>query len=377
VQDEAKEVLSRLRSALDQAGLEQAVLSHPETLANLGLFDDPAEDWPVATPFAPIRSVFVVGAAGAVLVTADFHQPSARGNGVHYASYRAYSYEERLDFPSEIRTSLTRAGRTAGLVPGRVGIEGVHLPWIIFAWLDAAGCTPVACDELVHASRKIKLPSELAAIGRASRLADVVQRTVKDNAESGISEVELAGLAMAAVYREAGKRVPAIVTVTAGSEGTATGGGLATQRTLAAGELVLVDTSPWIDGAWSDSANAVYVGTPDTVTVRRFDAVRRALHLGIDACRPGAVARDIDRLLRDALADHGPTYPHHSGHGIGAAWSEDPMITPYSDAVLDEGMVLALEPALYIAGWGGIRLEHVFRIGSDSNEILTRFEHTL
>ena len=77
------------------------------------------------------------------------------------------------------------------------------------------------------------------------------------------------------------------------------------------------------------------------------------------------------------LADHGPTYGHHTGHRIGAAWSEEPRITPYCKERLEEGMVLALEPAIYLSGWGGIRLEHTFRIGAQGNEILTAFEHTL
>jgi Xaa-Pro aminopeptidase len=77
------------------------------------------------------------------------------------------------------------------------------------------------------------------------------------------------------------------------------------------------------------------------------------------------------------LADHGPTYAHHTGHRIGAAWSEEPRITPYCEERIEEGMVLALEPAIYLPNWGGIRLEHTFLVGPRENEILTMFEHTL
>src|SRR5262249_56642192 len=123
--------------------------------------------------------------------------------------------------------------------------------------------------------------------------ADVAQQAVKDHARPGISEAELAGLAAAAVHSEAGRRVPCVLTVTAGADATATGGGVATGRVVRSGDLVLTDTSPWIDGAWSDTANAVLVGTPDKVTRDRFDAIRRALHRGIELCRPGVVARDV------------------------------------------------------------------------------------
>ena len=66
-----------------------------------------------------------------------------------------------------------------------------------------------------------------------------------------------------------------------------------------------------------------------------------------------------------------------TGHGIGAAWSQEPRITPYNDVRIEEGMVLALEPAIYLPGWGGIRLEHVFVVRAGGNEVLTGFEHTL
>src|SRR5262249_24131427 len=251
------------------------------------------------------------------------------------------------------------------------------LPTAIGEWLRRAGHTLVDCSAAIaEALRAVSAPS-LAAIRRASRLADVVQQTIKDAAEPGVSEAELAGIASTAMFREAGRRVPAILTVSAGAEATSTGGGVATSRTVRKGDLVLTDTSPWVDGAWSDTANTVCVGTPDRETIRRFDAVRRALHEGIALCRPGAVSRDVDGKVRGLLAEHGPTYPHHTGHGIGRAWSEEPRITPYNDMQIEEGMVLALEPAIYLPGWGGIRLKHVFTVGATDNEILTRFEHTL
>src|SRR5439155_3668702 len=200
-----------------------------------------------------------------------------------------------------------------------------HLPHLVADWLRQDGHTPVACDAAVQVA------PDLDAIRRASRLADIVQQAVKDHAEPGASEAELAGLAAAAMWREAGKRVPGIVTVTTGADATATGGGVATERKVEAGDLVLTDTSPWIDGGWADTANAVFVGTADKVTRDRFDTIRRALHDGIALCRPGVVAKDVDRQVRELLAEHGPTYNHHTGHRIGAAWSEEPRITPYCE----------------------------------------------
>jgi Xaa-Pro aminopeptidase len=366
-----------LRAALTESGLAQAVLSHPETLASLGCFETPVEDWPVANPFVALPALLCLGNDAAVLVCADFHIPDVRADDIKTVTYRSYDFQRAPDPPGELRTTLLAALDEAGIGPGPTGVEAGHLPHAVAAWLSGARRAPVACDAAVTTSRRVVPTGDLVAIRAACRLADVVQQAVKDLAAPGLSEAELAGLAAGAMNREAGRRVPAILTVTAGADATATGGGVATARVVEANDLVLTDTSPWIGGAWSDTANAVFVGTPDRETRRRFDAVRRALHEGIALCRPGAVAMDVDRTVRGLLAEHGPTYPHHTGHGIGAAWSEEPRITPYNEMRIEEGMVLALEPAIYLPGWGGIRLEHVFAVGATDNEILTRFEHTL
>jgi len=363
--------LDDLRAALDAAGRAQAVLSHPETLASVGCFETPVEDWPVSNPFVVVPALLCLGPDEAVLVVADFHAPDVRPSRARVVTYRSYDFERAPDPAGELRTALLATLDEAGFAHAPTGVETRHLPHVVAEWLREAGRTPVSCDTAVAVT------PDLEAIKRACRLADVVQQAVKDHAEPGLSEAELAGLAAAALAREAGRRVAGILTVTTGAEATATGGGVATERVVRPGDLVLTDTSPWVDGGWADTANAVFVGSPDRVTRERFDAIRRALHDGIALCRPGVVANDVDRQVRELLAHHGPTYAHHTGHRIGAAWSEEPRITPYCEDRLAEGMVLALEPAIYLPGWGGIRLEHTFRIGAHGNEILTEFEHTL
>ena len=363
--------VDHLRAALDAAGHTQAVLSHPETLASLGCFETPDEDWPISNPFVLVPAMLCLGPGEAVLVAADFHVPDVRPSDAPLVTYRSYDFQRPPDPAGELHTALLTALDDAQFERGPTGVEARHLPYVVAEWLRQSGRTPVSCDAAVEVT------PDLDAIKRACRLADVVQQAVKDHAEPGLSEAELAGLAAAAMTREAGKRVPGILTVTTGPEATATGGGVATTRVVQSGDLVLADTSPWIDGGWADTANAVFVGTPDKVTRSRFDAIRRALHDGIALCRPGVVAKDVDRRVREMLAEHGPTYNHHTGHRIGAAWSEEPRITPYCDERFEEGMVLALEPAIYLPGWGGIRLEHTFLVGANGNEILTKFEHTL
>jgi Xaa-Pro aminopeptidase len=114
------------------------VLSHPETLAHLGCFEEPVEDWSVSNPFV------------------------------------------------------------AGIARGPIGVEQMQLPWDVAEWLREAGRMPVALDAAIVCSRRVASRPDLNAIRRACRLADVVQQAVKDHAAPGLSEAELAGLAAAA-----------------------------------------------------------------------------------------------------------------------------------------------------------------------------------
>lgn len=367
------EPLDRLREQLRANSLTQAVLSHRESLAHFAGFYEPVEDWPVANPFLAAPPLLLIRPDDVVLVVPSFSVGHAQGLPWTIVESRTHLF---AGTPPDPVAELARVIHDLPIESAGTAVEAGHLPLRVAKLLEARGAALIPADDLVASVREAKGPPQVEAIRAGSRLADVVQQAVKDHAVAGISEAELAGLASAAMYGAAGARVPAILTVTAG-EATATGGGTATGRMLQAGDLVLTDTAPWLRGAWSDSANAVVVGAPSAEQRRMFDAVRTALALAIDLCRPGSVAGDIDRKVRESLSGWGESYTHHTGHGIGASWTELPHIISGSTHVIDEGMVIALEPAIYTTGLGGIRLEHVIHVQASSNELLTQFEHTL
>jgi Xaa-Pro aminopeptidase len=103
----------------------------------------------------------------------------------------------------------------------------------------------------------------------------------------------------------------------------------------------------------------------------------RALLLALSLVKPGAVARDIDAQVREFIRKEGyPVYPHHTGHSLGVTSHEDPRIVPYNDQVLQENMVIMLEPGIYFPGETAIRLEDGVRVTRDGAEILTGHDKT-
>jgi Xaa-Pro aminopeptidase len=106
--------------------------------------------------------------------------------------------------------------------------------------------------------------------------------------------------------------------------------------------------------------------------------VAEALEFAISLVRPGAVAKEIDAQVRQFIADAGyPVYPHHTGHGVGVSGHEAPRIVPYSQEILEEGMVILLEPGIYLPGETGVRLEDALLVTSDGAEVLTRHDKSL
>jgi Xaa-Pro aminopeptidase len=94
--------------------------------------------------------------------------------------------------------------------------------------------------------------------------------------------------------------------------------------------------------------------------------------------QPGAIVQEIDRQVRQFIARAGyPVYPHHTGHGVGVSGHEAPRLVPYSQEVLKEGMVFMLEPAIYLPGETGVRLEDAVLVTHGGAEVLTKHDKSL
>ncbi len=119
-----QELIDRLRGALAEAGHERAVLSHPETLAHLCLFDPAPEEWPVANPFVTSPALLVLQPDGATLLVASFHAGHAARSPVPVEQYRSYDYERAPAPAAELETALRALMRGRG----EIAVEASHLP---------------------------------------------------------------------------------------------------------------------------------------------------------------------------------------------------------------------------------------------------------
>ena len=173
-----------------------------------------------------------------------------------------------------------------------------------------------------------------------------------------------------------GGRVPIIADVVSGPR-TALTGGPPSARRLEAGELLIVDLVPRHRGYWGDSCNTFCAGDPRKEYREAFDGIATVLSDAIGKVRPGIRACDLDRLVRTGIAKLGGSYPHHTGHGLGISWHEEPRIVPYNTIPLEPNMIVALEPGMYFEGRWGMRLEYILRVTTSGAEVLSRYRHEL
>ncbi len=212
--------------------------------------------------------------------------------------------------------------------------------------------------------RRCKDADEVEVLRRCMRATEAGHAWARANIRPGMTELDVYAGVNGACVAEAGK--PVLVygdfVVCPGPERT---GGPPTGRVLQVGDLFILDFSVVIEGYRSDFTNTLAVGgAPNAGQRRLFDLCKEAMAAGEAQLRAGAACRAVfDALdgvfVRAGVAD---AFPHHGGHGLGLGHPEAPYIVRHGTETLLAGDVVTLEPGLYVAGIGGVRIENNYLI---------------
>jgi Xaa-Pro aminopeptidase len=137
----------------------------------------------------------------------------------------------------------------------------------------------------------------------------------------------------------------------------------------------VVDFGAMVDGYHSDMTRTFVVGEPTDEQDRMLTAVREAQAAGAAAAGPGVSTRAVDDRCREVLAEHGlaDLFHHGTGHGVGLVIHESPMLGKTSTGELEPGNVITVEPGVYVAGLGGVRVEDTLVVTTDGARPLTAF----
>jgi Xaa-Pro aminopeptidase len=151
------------------------------------------------------------------------------------------------------------------------------------------------------------------------------------------------------------------------------------ERRLAAGDFVLFDFGAVVDGYCSDITRTVVLGSADDEQRAVYAVVAEAQQRAATGVRVGMTGKDADALAREYIdaRGFGELFGHSLGHGIGLEVHEAPRLARTADAPLVEGAVVTIEPGIYRAGWGGIRIEDDVLLTADGPVVLGAFPRTL
>lgn len=145
-------------------------------------------------------------------------------------------------------------------------------------------------------------------------------------------------------------------------------------RKIRDGDIIMIDFGAVVKGYCSDMTRTLFVGTPSTRQVRIYQNVLKAQMTGVKKVKPGVTGHQVDHAVRQVLrrAKLNSNFTHNLGHGIGQYVHEWPRLGQKSEDVLAPGMVVTVEPGVYIKKWGGIRIEDMVLVTNEGNEVLTR-----
>ncbi|MGB2697211.1 MAG: Xaa-Pro peptidase family protein [Candidatus Zixiibacteriota bacterium] len=257
----------------------------------------------------------------------------------------------------------------------KLGFESENISFTLYQRLEKLlpETLLVPTEKFVESLVMIKDIEELKIIKRAVQITDRVFSQILNFIQPGITEQDLAA-EIEYMMKKDGAEGPAFDTIVASGFRSALPHGRASQKKIKKGEFVTFDMGALVDGYCADMTRTVVVGKATPKQKKVYQLVLRAQKKAINSARPGMRCDKLDKVARDVIkkAGFGKYFGHGLGHGIGLLVHDLPRLTSKSSEVLMPGMVVTIEPGVYIPKWGGVRIEDDVIITKKGCEVLNR-----
>jgi Xaa-Pro aminopeptidase len=235
-----------------------------------------------------------------------------------------------------------------------------------------AGIELVPAGGAIEALRAVKDEGELDAIRAAARLADDALTEVLGRGLVGRTEREVA-LDLEFTMRRMGAQAASFPPIVAAGEHGALPHAAPREQVIPAGTLCVVDWGAQLDGYASDCTRTYATGDIDPRDAEVYALVLRAQEAALAAVRPGPTGREVDAVARSIIdaAGHAEHFGHGLGHGVGLDVHEGPRLSKQGEAALAAGMVITVEPGVYVPGAVGVRIEDLVIVTDDGAEVVS------
>ena len=347
--------LRKLRTSIAKRGLDALLLSQPENLRYL-------------SGFAGSSGWLLISGQNAILAT-DFRY-------VEQAKRESPDFEI-IQTKRELRDWLP--GLVSDLGCYQLGFEADSVSYDSYHKLSEAIATKQVNLELVPTTgiveqlRSIKEPEELGFITKAVELADAAFEQAKAIIHPGITEKEAAWEIEKLLRQERSEGMPFEIIVASGPN-SALPHAQPTEKIIRSDEPVLIDMGARINGYCSDFSRTLFLGKADKTLREIYNIVLKAQTAAIEGVESGMDASQADQLARSVVEQAGyrNAFGHGLGHGVGLAVHELPTLGPSSSDSLADGMVFTIEPGIYLAGKGGVRIEDMVVLENGKARVISK-----
>ena len=357
-----QETIRRIRAAMADRGLDALLNASPENFAYVAGFVVPSQ------PLMRWRHAMVVipadGDPGVVAI--DMEESTVRG--------QLPDWDVRVwgEFTDDPMAALAQLLADRGLASGRIGIEMDYLPAGDFARLGERlpQARFEAVEGLLAKLRQIKTPGELDLLRRLSRISDRAILDAYGAVKAGMTEMDLAAALTRSVYVQGAEHFKLLIVATGERSQLPNVG--PSERVLQPGDVCRVEIFSIIGGYHAGVCRTAVVERAPPHAERIWANLTACKHLLLDNIRPGASTRQIYETYLAKLSDLDLPPIAFVGHGIGVHLHEAPYLSPYSDMVLEPGMVLGIEPLTYRTGHGyGMQNKDMVAVTEDGCELLS------
>lgn len=344
------DTLKRLRSSIEEQGLDGLLITSDRNRRYITGF---------------------TGTAGVVLVTADeaFFITDFR--------YTEQAANETTGFAivehkTPIHEEVANQAKELGLK--KLGFEKQHVTYSVFEqYQSVLEAEFVPTSSIIEKLRLIKTDDEIKILKEATKIADAAFEHILSYIKPGVKEIDVSN-ELEFFMRKQGATSSSFDIIVASGYRSALPHGVASEKEIQSGELVTLDFGALYKGYCSDITRTVAVGEISDELKKIYDTVLQAQLRGMDGIKAGITGKEADDLTRDYIKEqgYGQYFGHSTGHGIGLDVHEGPGLSFRNDKQkLEPGMVVTVEPGIYVPNVGGCRIEDDTVVTETGNERLS------
>ena len=311
------------------------------------------------------------GSAASCLITPDSQYFITDGRYIEQSKAQVKGFKRFIDMDSHLSIIRKNNLNPNGL---KIAFEGDHVTFSLYQ--DMTSIFPETTWEhtgmILEDLAAVKDELELDAIRTAVEVTDRVYEETLPMVRPGYTEKQVAN-SMVAKYREYAEGEAYSPIVATGPNG-ALPHAIPTDREFKKGDFIVIDAAAKYAGYHADMTRTPVVGEATGKHHEIYGIVKEAQQRGCDAAKAGVPCKVVDAATREYIKEmgYGEYYTHGTGHGLGLEIHTSPRFSPQSEAVLNVNNVMTIEPGIYLAGWGGVRIEDDVIIKEDGCEILNK-----